>query len=103
MGGVWPGDHGKGASEEVSGPEEQKIPWEARRGLLGAASGSSLDSGETREGQALLEGCREVVYWKESSSEQVGGGKKLPKMNHGLGDLGTPWQGLVWWGQDVEE
>ena len=59
---MWPGDHGKGASEEVSGPEEQKIPWEARRGLFGAASGSSLDSGETREGQALLEGCREVVY-----------------------------------------
>lgn len=43
------------------------------------------------------------VLWKESSSEQVGGGKKLPKMNHGLGDLGAPWQGLVWWGQDVEE
>jgi len=52
----------KGASEEVSGPEEQKIPWEARRGLFGAASGGSLDSGETREGQALLEGCRELVY-----------------------------------------
>ena len=33
------------------------------------------------------------VLWEESSSEQVGGGKKLPKVNHGLGDRGTVWRG----------
>lgn len=63
--GAWPGGVARGPqprySEEVSGPEEQKVPWETRRGLFGAVSRSSLDSGEMREGQALLEGCREVA------------------------------------------
>ena len=50
------------------------------------------------EGQLLREG----ILWKEPGSGQVGGEKKLPKVNHGLGDPGAPWQGLVWWGEDVE-
>lgn len=36
--------------------------------------------------------------WKGSSSEQVGGGKKLPKVNHGLGNWGL--RGKVWCGGD---